>query len=142
MPSEKKGDAPIRRTQGNSISNPTREAVYRKSSRASGGNQSPASRSTSPIEVIVRSPKPDTSPRNSSGSKGGGSTVMFGLSTSPSAKELEENDTGDKVKCPVCLRGMDHWPQAQRNQVIKQTVLVLLTGLNINNPDPSNSIRV
>lgn len=135
MPCVEDGDAPIRRTQGNG--NSTGEAVYRTSSRVPGGNQSPTSKSTSPLGVIVRSPKPDTSPkplispRNSSRLKGDVTTMRFGLSTSPSVKELEENDTGDKVKCPVCHRGMDHWPQAQRNQVIERTILVLLTSIDI-----------
>lgn len=42
----------------------------------------------------------------------------FGRPTSPSAKEMEANDTGDKVTCPVCQRGMDHWKTGQRQQVI------------------------
>lgn len=42
----------------------------------------------------------------------------FGLATSPSAKALEANDTGDRVTCPVCHRGMDHWKSGQRQQVI------------------------
>ncbi|CAN0233470.1 unnamed protein product [Ectocarpus sp. 6 AP-2014] len=40
----------------------------------------------------------------------------FGLATSPSAKALEANDSGDKVTCPVCNRGMDHWKSGQRQQ--------------------------
>ena len=43
----------------------------------------------------------------------------FGLVTSPSAIGLQSNDTGDKVKCPVCQRGMDHWKSGHRQQVIK-----------------------
>lgn len=42
----------------------------------------------------------------------------FGLVTSPSAEGLQTNDTGDKVKCPVCQRGMDHWKSGERQQVI------------------------
>lgn len=142
---EENGDAPVRRTQGNGGQQlhiqTTAAAIDRKPCRASGGDRSPASISTSP-GVIVRLPKLDTSPaplnrvhspRNSTCSKGGAAagaqldnvraTVRFGFSTSPSAKALEENDTGDKVKCPVCHRGMDHWPQAQRNQVIERMLL-------------------
>lgn len=40
----------------------------------------------------------------------------FPVSTSPSTSVLEANDTGGKVKCPVCSRGMDHWKAAQRQQ--------------------------
>ncbi|CAM9349048.1 unnamed protein product [Ectocarpus sp. 4 AP-2014] len=40
----------------------------------------------------------------------------FGLATSPSTKALEANDSGDKVTCPVCHRGMDHWTSGQRQQ--------------------------
>lgn len=41
----------------------------------------------------------------------------FGFLATPSAKVVEINDTGDKVKCPVCQRGMDHWKSGQRQQV-------------------------
>lgn len=41
----------------------------------------------------------------------------FGRATSPSPKVLEHSDTGDKVKCPLCHRGMDHWKARQRQQV-------------------------
>lgn len=41
----------------------------------------------------------------------------FGLATSPSAKTLEAMDTGEKVTCPICHRGMDHWKSGQRQQV-------------------------
>lgn len=34
-----------------------------------------------------------------------------------SARKLEINDSGVKVKCPVCKRGMDHWKPSQRQQV-------------------------
>ena len=54
-----------------------------------------------------------TSERGDATAKG-----SFGLVTSPSAEGLQTNDTGDKVKCPVCQRGMDHWKSGQRQQVI------------------------
>lgn len=41
-----------------------------------------------------------------------------------SADELEANDTGDRVKCPVCHLGMDHWKQARRQQVNVKTVVM------------------
>lgn len=42
---------------------------------------------------------------------------LFPLRMDPSAKLLDISDTSDKVKCPVCHRGMDHWKSGQRQQV-------------------------
>ncbi|CAM9464885.1 unnamed protein product, partial [Laminaria digitata] len=47
----------------------------------------------------------------------------FGFLASPSAKVVEINDTGDKVKCPVCQRGMDHWKSGQRQQHVHGCLL-------------------
>ncbi|CAM9366923.1 unnamed protein product [Scytosiphon promiscuus] len=47
----------------------------------------------------------------------------FALPTSPSAKEIGGNDTGDKVTCPVCQRGMDHWKTGQRQQHVHNCLL-------------------
>lgn len=43
----------------------------------------------------------------------------FGRATSLSPEVLDEHGsaTGDKVKCPMCHRGMDHWQPKQRQQV-------------------------
>lgn len=41
----------------------------------------------------------------------------FGMTTSSSADVLRASDSGDKVKCPACHRGMDHWKSGQRQQV-------------------------
>lgn len=44
--------------------------------------------------------------------------ALFGSPVTPSRRrELEANDTGDRIKCPVCQLGMDHWKPAQRQQV-------------------------
>ena len=70
-------------------------------------------------------PQPQTASKASTALRGGvsarGSGGSSGLATSPSATNktvLEANDTGDKVTCPVCHRGMDHWKSGQRQQVM------------------------
>lgn len=44
----------------------------------------------------------------------------FGSTNNSCTRSLETDDTGDKVKCPVCHCGMDHWKSGQRQQVRKE----------------------
>lgn len=63
-------------------------------------------------------PQPQSQPASKVVPRPESARGSFGLATSPSAKALEANDSGDKVTCPVCHRGMDHWKSGQRQQVI------------------------
>lgn len=71
-------------------------------------------------------------PTSSSGREDAPAKGSLGLLPSPSADVLHINDSGDKVKCPVCQRGMDHWKSGQRQQVRNGDVPF---------PPPNRSVR-
>lgn len=57
--------------------------------------------------------------------------TMFAGGMSPSERaRLEARDSGDKVKCPVCHRGMDHWKPPQRQEV--SVHILFCSALNMN----------
>lgn len=108
----------------------------RSAAPAAATTASSVSSSSSKVEGGRRAqPKSQTRTQTQAGSKVFGSPGAapspspgrggFGIATnlSPPAKALETTDTGDKVTCPVCNRGMDHWKSGQRQQVIFQAVI-------------------
>eukprot|EP00904_Undaria_pinnatifida_P010034 jgi/Undpi1/6160/HiC_scaffold_20.g08644.m1 len=62
-------------------------------------------------------------PASTSGREDAPAKGSLGLLPGPSADVLHINDSGDKVKCPVCQRGMDHWKSGQRQQHVHLCLL-------------------
>lgn len=99
------------------------ESMGRHGDHSSAGTAAGSSRQT----------QPQPRPASKVGPRAVSSRGSFGLATSPCAKVLEAHDTGDKVTCPVCHKGMDHWKSGQRQQVIAQAnkLCNMLLSLNL-----------